>query len=237
MRFQVMYELDEDWEILVRSRAAEDALRRWRGDPVLGDLHCLTDILVRTRQGVGPAAADRVLVALAARARTDAIAARALLQALMPGMVRLAHRHAGVGRPDAATDVVGYAIERIRTYPFERRPRAIAANVLLDVHQWMCRDRRKAPDTVGWNSEAEGVVARHGERVEPAEHVIDLVGDALREGVLTTEDAAILLAPVLGATDDVEVAALEGIKPKSIARRRQRVAERFVAFQREQVHA
>lgn len=237
MRFQVMYELDRDWELVVQSRRAHQALTRWRTDPVLGDLACLTDILIRTRRSVGPAAADRVLAALAARAGADPIAARALLQALMPGMVRLAHRHSAGGRVDAASDVVGYAVERIRTYPFERRPRAIAANVLLDVHQWMCRDRRKEPDTVGWTSYAEDRVAARGDTAEPADVIVELVGDAVAGGALSPADAAMILAPVLGYSDDVVAGSLAGIKPKSIARRRQRVAERFVAFHKEQALA
>lgn len=91
----------------------------------LADLH---DFVKRAE----PVAADRVLIELARAADADDLAARVLLQLLLPGTRRLASRWWALGDPEErAAAAVSAVYGRIRCYPFERRPQRIAANVLL----------------------------------------------------------------------------------------------------------
>ena len=73
----------------------------------------------------------RCCVPWVALATADELAARTLLQALLPGIVSFARRSA-VGDPSVAIgEMVSIAWERIRTYPLHR-PGSVAANVLWD---------------------------------------------------------------------------------------------------------
>lgn len=233
MGFEIFEALDADWALVAPSAAAREACRRWQREHALRGCTTPADVLYRTRRGVDPGDADRVLAALARRAPHDAMAARTLLQSLVPGMVSLARRHGAPHDPEVAADVVGIALERIRTYPYERRPRAIAANVLLDTHQRLYRDRRRRPRPV-----EEFVVDLPAvEEPEAAQEVIEVVRAALRQRAIAPEDARLVLAPVVGEHDEVGEAGDAGIKPRSVARRRQRATRRLVEFARGELGA
>jgi hypothetical protein len=138
-RFVTFDRLDRDWSRLLRSSAAANALDRWSSDPALAGVGSLQDLLDR-RAAAGPVEADAVLRALVTRARHDQVAVRTLLQAVIPGLHRLA-RTVGRGSDDAAAELVGLAWDRIATFPVERRPGNVAANILLDVRKGFLQDR------------------------------------------------------------------------------------------------
>lgn len=129
--------LDREWAELDRSPATPVAMARWRRlEPALAGLPTLASIL----QGrTDPAAAPGILRALAALAVDDALAARTLLQALVPGLVRMASTSCS-DDPDALDELVSLAWERIRTYP-PSRAGSVAGNVLLDVRKRYRRER------------------------------------------------------------------------------------------------
>ncbi|MDQ3642166.1 MAG: hypothetical protein M3450_12070, partial [Actinomycetota bacterium] len=77
--------------------------------------------------------APAILAALARLAVNDDLAARTLLQALMPGLVKLAATSCS-DDPAALDELVSLAWVRIRTYPTSR-PGPVAANVLMDVRK------------------------------------------------------------------------------------------------------
>lgn len=123
--------LDREWAALTRSPAAAQALVRWsRIEPALGALGSLDDVL-RGRIDEGEATA--VLGALAKLAPQDTLAARCLLHALLPGLVRLAST-ACADDPDAFDELLSIAWVRVRTYPSARLG-SVAANVLWDVRK------------------------------------------------------------------------------------------------------
>jgi hypothetical protein len=80
--------LDAEWRRPVRTSRARRALERWSiAHPGLRGLADLDGLFERRRdEGAAPA----VLRALAVLAPGDDLAARTLLQALLPGLVRLA---------------------------------------------------------------------------------------------------------------------------------------------------
>lgn len=224
----ILSSLDQDWNLLVRSTTARHALRTWaaEGEAILGTLSTLDDLLFLTKQGTDPADSDKVLAALARRAATlgDEVAARALLQCLAPGLCRLANKY-GSRDAEIATEVIGYAYERIRTFPIERRPRAIAANILADTHQKMWRSRqRKRVETVALE---EASVASTPVAEDCTAELLALVASAVKAGKLTREAAEIIVMTRVYDQDIATIADAEGIDPQTLRQRRRRAEARL----------
>jgi hypothetical protein len=198
MTWQLLRALDAEWEILVRSAAARAATTRWADDPVLGRHPDLSGIVAVLRAGsTDPAGADHLLAALAARASTDDVALRVMLQALLPGLANVAKRLGrGVVDETLEADVIVEAVDRIRHYPLSRRPRAIAANVVLDVFGRIAR-RRAGND----NSTSMRLFDRRPVMVEldPSLEVLELVVDAHEGGWLRPADTELLLSVAVGS--------------------------------------
>jgi hypothetical protein len=127
-----MHVLDDEWSHLARSSRARRQLRQWgREHRALAghwDLQGLLDA-----RSAGPGAAQSILLALARLAPTDELAARVLLQALIPGLVRLAVT-ANNDDPMAREELIAIAWVRIRTYP-PTRMGSVAANIIRDTQR------------------------------------------------------------------------------------------------------
>jgi hypothetical protein len=104
--------LDAEWPRIATSPQARRALIRWANDhEALAGMRDLHDVL-RCRRD--PQVANEVHQALARSAATDQLAARTLLQILLPGLVRLVGT-VGHDDPDAPDELVAMAWERICT--------------------------------------------------------------------------------------------------------------------------
>jgi hypothetical protein len=130
--------LDQEWaRTYGRSHLGREALRRWSvRHHALAGFGDLDDVLVGRRD---PDAAQAILLALARLAPGDEVAARTLLQALLPGLVRMALTGFRED-PDAFEHMTALAWERIRTYP-QQRLGSVAANVIIDVRKRYLADR------------------------------------------------------------------------------------------------
>ena len=206
--------LDREWAELSGSPASIEALERWsRSEPVLTGLPSLSAIL-EERQSV-TAAAPALLAALARLAPDDELAARTLLQALVPGLLTLATT-ACTDDPLAFDEMVSLAWERIRTYP-RNPPGPVAASVI-----WAVRKRYREHWALEHPSPGgpEAVPAD----VEPsAEHIVlgrsavdDLVA-AHRDGVISVAALTLILRT---RVDEV---------PLEVAAREQRAASLHAA--------
>jgi hypothetical protein len=195
MTWQLFRALDAEWEVLVKSAAARAATARWAGDAVLGPQPDLTGIVAVLRAGGSdPAGADRLLGALAARAPADDVALRVMLQALLPGLANVAKRLGrGVVDETLEADVIVEGVERIRHYPLGRRPRAIAANVVLDVFGRIARRRADDDWPVIALYDAPPVV-----ELDPSVEVLELIIEAREGGWLRPADAELLLSVAVG---------------------------------------
>jgi len=91
--------------------------------------------------------ADHLLWRLVKIARTDDLAARIVMQRILPPVMAIIRRRYRVeNQPinDVATLVISHAWEVIRTYPYERRPRKVASNLVRDTeYQAFVRHRRR----------------------------------------------------------------------------------------------
>jgi hypothetical protein len=225
MHTKLFAALDDDWALLSSTARARRHVGAWHTDPVLRQITNLDELISTLRNGADdPESTDQLLAALARRAPTDEIAARTLLQALLPGLINVAKR-VGHGRIDdeLAADVVEEAVARIRTYPIDRRPRYIAANVTWDVFGRITRQRRRAI--------APAVntfpVATPAPDIDPSEEVCELVSDALRTGKLRALDAQLLLAIAVGNDTIGRRAAREGITYDAMCERWRRARNRL----------
>ncbi len=214
--------LDEEWELQLRRPAAIVARQRWADDPVLGTFEDV-DAIVRTlRRGAADrVAADRLLAALVRRAATEDVALRAALQALLPGLVNVAKRVArGAVDDELEAEVIAEAVARIRRYPLARRPRAVAANIVLDVLGALTRRRAR------W-ARAERVVVPAPSAPDPSDEVCQLVRDAVASGRLRTVDAELLLGIAVGRDTIAGRAAREGISYAALDERWRRARDRL----------
>jgi DNA-directed RNA polymerase specialized sigma24 family protein len=171
----VLANLESEWRRVARCSAGRRALLRWgAAHPVLRGAGDLGELLERRRAAAG---APAILAALAVLARTDELAARTLLQALLPGLVRLA-RTAGHDDREAIDEFVSLAWERIRTYPVGR-PGPVAGNILLDVRKRYHEHRRRTAVRAGpvvWVGDLTAAVGL-SRNVRPAEdEALDRLG-------------------------------------------------------------
>ncbi len=223
--------LDREWETLSRSHTAREHLATWtQTTPVLAGLADLAMLIDQAHDRDDLGRSDRLLAALAERAPTDDFAARTLLQALLPALrciTRRYQRTAEAFGDDAASAVVMFAWERIRTYPYDRRPERIAANIVLDTRQHVQRHfGRPHPRIVSFDD-------LHIEPVtdtRPPDGPCWLLEDAVNNDVISAEDAELIALTRLADIPLVEVAALLDRLPQSLRRRRRRAEHRLAAF-------
>jgi hypothetical protein len=145
--------LQREWDRLAVSPAAIAAADGWR--VWTAPLHSLDDLLVLSGYGVGERdviACDRVLRDLVLIARADRLAARVVLQRLLPGISAMSRRNSSVlagDRLDALDEAIATAWPVIRLYPLEQRPRYVVANMLREIeYQAFKRDRRRKAEFV-----------------------------------------------------------------------------------------
>lgn len=186
-RYALVDELNDEWQCL--SAASSVAVKGWAElHACLAGCRQLADVTDAIRS-----APDPVLGALLSEtARGDVLAGRTVLQAMLGKLVRMTE-------VDAQAEVDDYVAElwnRICTYPLERRPARIAANLALDalkgVHE---RRARQGPCcVVPWPPDElvdllDGLTAR-GRGSEP------LPSDGpSAEGVLSLARASDLVSP------------------------------------------
>lgn len=182
--------LDDEWNRIDRSPASAAALRRWSlREPDLRPSETLGSLLLRRKHQ--PETARGILAALARLAPSDELAARTLLQAMLPGLVRLA-TSALADDPLALDEVVALAWERIRTYP-RTRAGSVAANVIWDVRK---RYREHRSVEVPGASPVEVEAARpapSAEEVVLETCAVDDVLAAMRAGSIGEEALALIV--------------------------------------------
>jgi hypothetical protein len=224
--------LDDEWRRLRDDRAA--ARRLASVCRVAGDARTLGDV-ERFVRDAGHEDADLVLLALVARAvERDELAARVLLQLLLPGTRALARRWWALGDPDErAAAAVTAVYHRIRNYPLARRPGRVAANILMDSAQEL---RRAVPRLVTVPSDDPVAAtprhlrsAHHRPEVHPAVELSQLLEDAVADGVVARGDADLIARSRIAGQRMADIAHQRGLRPRTVWDRRQRAENALVA--------
>lgn len=178
---RTLAELDREWAEMQAAPTSVQALARWSDvEPALAGCVTLGDIL-RTRKAK-PSAAPAILAALSRLSLADELAARTLLQALVPGLLGLVTGPLA-GEPGALDEVISLAWERIRTYPTQR-PGSVAANVLWDVRKRYRKHREIETPLNQPGGGGSGPATPSAEDVAMQRWGLDDVVDACRNGVI-----------------------------------------------------
>src|SRR5918994_1828829 len=229
-RGDVVSRLEREWLALSRSIAVR--LPEWGARERVLARFDSADELIRFLLRPGPwAARDAVLAALLAQARTEPLAARVVLAALLPGLKRIAEQVIldARDREELWQLLLACAWERIRRYPLERRPSRIAANLLLDT-------RRRALDSF---TRERGLRARPVSTAPPAPapseaaaggDVEVLLARAVRAGALSREEARLVLETRFYGVPLASIATVRGVHYDALRIRRSRAERRLLLF-------
>jgi hypothetical protein len=222
MGYPLFVKLDAEWRTVVASQDAQDALDRWRDDPVLGDMRTLGEVLVRTARGTDWRHADAVLRALMKRAGSDEIAARALLQAVIPGLASVAGRIGAKGNPDLEAEIAAVAWATIRRGRLSQRRGSIAGNLLLDVLHVVSRLPKSDIEyaVAPWFIASLTAVPVEPETRRPdGREVLEFVA---RSGKVPPEQLRLISDAVLDRIPVSVAARQAGLSGKAMTRRRER---------------
>lgn len=223
--------LEQDWRRELHRPRLRQQFAEWRdAEPALArfdDLPALLRFLRRAGRGSDK---DAVLRALLARARTEPEAGRVVLEAMLPGLKRLAGRLLTDAREreELWSALMVCAWERIREYPVERRPRKVAANLVLDclratlttLSTWRRDPAAKAyppPPSMEAPTSCEG-------------DVDGLLAEAVAAGAVSGDEAELILATRIDGATLGELAVSEGVKRDTLKHRRHRAERRLFLF-------
>jgi hypothetical protein len=221
--------LDAEWQQLRTDRAAARHLQHVCD---LAGARNLAELEHHVR-GADPAAADRILLALVTRTidDDDPLAARVLLQMLLPGTRNLARRWWSLGDDDErAAAAVAAVYGRIRRYPLARRPGKIAANVLLDA----ARDLRRAvPPTATFAMADPTVLVRDNGGADlpvgAAAELAEVLSDAVAAGMLQMSEARLIAQTRIAGARIADIATHTQIGRRTLWDRRQRAEQRLAS--------
>jgi DNA-directed RNA polymerase specialized sigma24 family protein len=227
--FDPVSSLERDWRLLVcgplpaRLRAwavEEPALAPFAGEPAR---------LIAFLRGPATAAAkDELLQALVRAAAEEPLAARVVLEAIAPGLTRLAERiiFDARDRDELWALLLGHAWQQIRRYPLARRPRRIAANLLLETRRAalaeFARERRHGREPPPQQL-SSGATSGSGD-------VEALLGRAVIAGALAEEEAELILRTRIDGISLARLAAEAGLAYHTLNVRRLRAERRLLLF-------
>lgn len=223
----VVSALEREWNAR-GSACLSRRLRLWaEREPVLETFATVQELVGSLRAQRGDYERESaILAALLREARADPLAGRVVLQALLPGLKRLSGRllfEAGE-REELWSLLIAHLWAGIRSYPVERRPRRVAANLLLDAAHATLADLGKerrlrahapelAPESVEAGEQEEVVLAR-----------------AVRAGALSRAEALLILRSRVEGVPLARIAAEEGAGYDALRIRRRRAELRLRLF-------
>ena len=116
-----------------------------------------------------------------------------MLQALLPGLKRLAGRLLleAASATSSGRSLLAHCWERIRSYPLERRPRRIAANLLLDTRTPTLAELRGSARLA--SAAATDAAAADAAAASGRSEVEVVLARAVRAGALSREEAVLIL--------------------------------------------
>jgi len=218
--------LDREWQQLARG-VVPARLRLWaEREPALAPFVDPARLVEFVRGSASSAMKDELLRPLVRLASDDPVAARVVLQVLLPGLKRIAGRalHDVSERDELWELLLAHAWERIRRYPLARRPRHIAANVLLDTLMRTMRELERERRRRRSDSGAAVTAPTADQRTEIAR----LLLEAVSAGAISQLEARIIFETRIEHCSLAEVAAEEGLAYNVLRVRLQRAERRLL---------
>jgi DNA-directed RNA polymerase specialized sigma24 family protein len=225
--------LESDWQHELRSAQLTTRFRVWQTKkPVLARFADPAAVVSFARGPSSRADKDAVLGALLTWARHDPIGGRMVLEIVRPGLLNLSSRMTRDSRErEELCSMMFVAVwEAIRNYPLARRPRRIAANLLLDtLHQTLAQSGQDS----AWRAARSftSVETHDGAGPEGVDGDVDgLLDRAVRAGGVTSEEAELILCSRIDGVELSELAHTAGVSYNTMKLRRQRAERRLLLF-------
>lgn len=227
--------LDEDWAMLARSPTAAGLLRRWgESEPALAGFESMDALLGALRGRTDPAWRDRRMLALLRIAATDRDARRVVLQVVRPALSCVAYTYfARWGAEDVRSEVVTAALERIASFPTDRRQDNLAGHIVQDVrHSLFKRLERQLAFERSFSvpvdlDSVERELAAGPDRTA-ADQVASIIAEAVRVGRIKPRHAQLVIDSRLAGVPIEDIATAWNRPAQTVRRMRQRV-ERALA--------
>jgi DNA-directed RNA polymerase specialized sigma24 family protein len=225
--------LESDWQQGLRSAQLTARFRVWQTKkPVLVRFAGPAAVVSFARGSSSRADKDAVLGALLVWAKHESIGARMVLEIIRPGLLNLSARIMRNSRErEELCSMMFLAVwEAIRNYPLARRPRRIAANLLLDtLHQTLLQSGAESAWRAAWSFMS--VEARDGDGVDEVDGDVDgLLDRAVGAGAVSGEEAELILASRVDGVELSDLADAAGISYNAVKVRRQRAERRLLLF-------
>jgi DNA-directed RNA polymerase specialized sigma24 family protein len=221
----------DDWLQLSVSVTLRARFRVWqRREPVLARF-ADPFALVRYMRGPGPRTdKDAVLCAVLAWAKEEPLGGRVVLEVIRPGLWNLTGRltRGAREREELRAILLASLWKGIREYPLERRPRRVAANLLLDaLHATLVE--------VGKESALRAVLARGSTEARAAPVSVEgdldgLLARAVSAGAVSSDEADLVLRTRIDGERLGDLAPRTGVSYNTLKLRRQRAERRLLMF-------
>jgi hypothetical protein len=220
--------LEREWERELAGPVVAEHLRRWGlVEPVLARFARPVSLVRYLGRGTPARQKDEALCALLRCARHDALAARLVLQTLLPGLKRRVGRVLidVQEREELWSAVLDHAWTRIRAYPVGRLPHHVAANLMLSAVRDELRPRERQRERARGRVDDSPVELPDpdSELEPPARLGIDgLLAAAVKAGAITAKEARLIARTRVDGVPLVLYASEEGgaYDALRIARRR-----------------
>jgi hypothetical protein len=217
--------LQREWNLLNRRRSVVTRASAWQLTP--RPLGALDELLVLTGLGPGPMdrSNDEMLRRLVMLARHDDLAARVVLQRMLPGLSTCAKRNSSGfdSQLDALDELLSEAWTVIRSFPIERRDRYVIKNLLRDCEYraFLKERRRMLVQEVTDPAQLDRAVESGDASGESLITIVELLGRATSAG-MTSDDVEIVVA-LLNTSTVKQAAVALGVTDRTIRNRRHEV--------------
>jgi len=224
--------LQRDWQRELHGPTLQARFLAWRGiEPALARFEGPAGVLRPLRRPASSAEKDAVLCALLRRARTEPLAGRIVLQAILPGLMALAGRMLvdTREREELWSVLMLCAWEQIRAYPIERRPRKVAANLLLDCLRATLKTLSDAREDPACGAEE----LPRGELRSASVCAVDVEGTvkrAVAARMVSKEESELILATRIDGVSLEDLACSQGVSFDTLKHRRARAERRLLFF-------
>jgi hypothetical protein len=216
--------LDREWRDLARRADAVARARSWRvTDEPFGDLDELL-LLLGYHTAHTPACNERLLRVVEI-GRWDELAARVVLQRVLPGLLAVIRRRRR-SHDGSFEELVGAAWLAIRACRTDTCPEQVAANVVRDAayRAFTAPRRRKSATEIAVDPHTLEETA-DVPQIGPCEELATLLADAREFGVAARDLALLRDLVVVGSPG--QVAALHEVTPRTVRNHRDRIAARL----------
>ena len=228
----VLSRLQREWNLIRGRRSTLLRASAWKLTPrVLGSLD---ELLVLTGLGAEPADAssDETLRRLVLLARHDDLAARVVLQRMLPGLSACAKRNSTgfETQLDALDELLSEAWSVIRSFPIEQRSRYVIKNLLRDCEYraFLKARRRLLVHELTDPAKFDLTITTHEAAAEPLATIVELLGQARTAGMSEADLA--FVTTLLNTSTVKQAAAALRVTDRTVRNRRHAVVRQLQAL-------